>query len=88
MPDVTFNNRLRQVLLIGLIHFLTIVFINQLYIFLSGILGGITLYIITRKLYLRLTLKWSRRLTALLFIIGSLIIIAIPVYFTVLMVSP
>ena len=88
MPDVTFNNRLRQILLIGLILFLIIVFINQLYIFLPGILGGITLYIITRKLYLRLTIKWSSGLTALLFIISSLVIISIPVYFSVLMVSP
>ncbi len=88
MPDVIFNNRLRQLLLIGLILFLIIVFINQLYIFLPGILGGITLYIITRTLFFRLTIKWSSGLTALLFIISSLIIIAIPVYFSVLMVSP
>lgn len=90
MEENTFNNRLRQVLLVGLILFLTIVFINQLNIFLPGLLGGLTLYILTRKLFQKLTLqkKWSKGLTALLFIICSLIIIAIPVYFTIVMVSP
>jgi predicted PurR-regulated permease PerM len=76
--------------MMGLILFLVIVFINQLYIFLPGILGGITLYILTRKLFQKLTLqkKWNKSFTALLFILGSLVIIAIPVYFSILMVSP
>ena len=88
MPDITFNNRLRQLLLIGLILFLIIVFVNQLYIFLPGFLGGITLYILTRKLYQRITRKWNQGLTALLFIICAIVLIAIPIYFSVLMVSP
>ena len=90
MEENTFNNRLRQILLVGLILFLTIVFINQLNIFLPGLLGGLTLYILTRKLFHKLTVqkKWRKGLTALLFIICSLIIIAIPVYFTIVMVSP
>ena len=90
MEENTFNNRLRQVLLVGLILFLTIVFINQLNIFLPGLLGGVTLYILTRKLFQKLTVqkKWGKGLTALLFIFCSLIIIAIPVYFTIVMVSP
>ena len=90
MEENTFNNRLRQILLVGLILFLTIVFINQLNIFLPGLLGGLTLYILTRKFFHSLTVqkKWRKGLTALLFIICSLIIIAIPVYFTIVMVSP
>ena len=90
MQNNTFNDRLRQILLVGLILFLTIVFINQLNIFLPGLLGGLTLYILTRKLFQKLTVqkKWRKGLTALLFIICSLIIIAIPVYFTIEMVSP
>ena len=90
MPNTTFNNHVRQILLISLILFLTIIFFNQLYIFLPGILGGLTLYILTRKLFQRLTIqqKWKKALTALLFIFGSIILIAIPVYFTIIMVSP
>jgi predicted PurR-regulated permease PerM len=90
MPNITFNNRLRQIIVLGLILFLTIVFIKQLYIFLPGMLGGLTLYILTRKLYQAATLqkKWNSGLTAILFIVGSLIIVAIPVYFSIRMISP
>lgn len=90
MKEISFNNRLRQVLMIGLILFLVIVFINQLYIFLPGILGGVTLYILTRKLFQQLTLqkKWNKSATAFLFIFCSLIIISIPVYFSVIMIEP
>ena len=89
MPNV-FNNHLRQVMLLGLIILLGIMLVTELYMFLPGLLGGVTLYILTRKLYYRLTLlkKWSKGLTALLFIIGCLIIIAIPVYFSVRLISP
>ena len=90
MTEASFNNRLRQVLMIGLILFLVIVFISQLYIFLPGILGGITLYILTRTLFQKLIIqkKWNKAATAILFILCSLIIIAIPVYFSVIMISP
>ncbi len=90
MANITFNNRIRQLILVGLILFLTIVFVIQLNIFLPGLLGGITLYILTRKWYQTLTQqkKWHKGFTALLFIICSLIIIAIPVYLSVKMISP
>ncbi|MBC7511447.1 MAG: AI-2E family transporter [Ferruginibacter sp.] len=90
MPNITFNNRLRQLILIGIILFLTILFVMQLSIFLPGLLGGITLYILTRKWYQTLIQqkKWYKGLTAVLFIIGSLVIISIPVYFSFIMVSP
>lgn len=89
MPN-TFNNYLRQVILLGLVILLGGMLISQLYIFLPGLLGGVTLYILTRKWYNTLTIKkkWSKGLTALLFIIVSLIAIAIPVYFSVLLISP
>lgn len=89
MPN-QFNNQLRQVLLLGLIILLGIMLISELYIFLPGLLGGVTLYILTRKLYYHLTIKkkWRKGLTSLLFIIVSLITIAIPVYFSILLISP
>lgn len=90
MPNITFNNRLRQIILIGIILFLTIIFVIQLRIFLPGLLGGITLYILTRKWYQKLSLqkKWHKGLIALLFILGSLVIISIPIYFSIRMVTP
>ncbi len=89
MPT-TFNNQLRQILLLALIILLGVMMISQLNIFLPGLLGGVTLYILTRKWYQALTIlkKWKKGGTALLFILGSLILIAIPVYFSIRMVSP
>lgn len=89
MPN-TFNNRLRQIILLAIIAFLVISLSTQLYAFLPGFLGAITLFILTRKWYQKLILKkkWKPGLTALLFILGTLIIITIPVYFSIIMVSP
>ncbi len=58
--------------------------------FLPGLLGGVTLYILTRKLYNSLTIqrKWRKGLTALLFILASIVIISIPVYFSIRLISP
>ncbi|MEO7766585.1 MAG: AI-2E family transporter, partial [Ferruginibacter sp.] len=89
MPN-TFNNHLRQVFLLGLIIMLGIMLITQLYLLLPGLLGGVTLFILSRKWYYSLTIKkkWSKGLTALLFMIASLIVIAIPVYFSIRLISP
>lgn len=90
MPNTHFNNRLRQLILLGLIIFLTIVFVSQLNVLLPGTMGGITFYILTRKWYQAITQqrKWKKGLAALLFIIGGLIVIAIPVYFSIKIISP
>ena len=89
MPTM-FNNHLRQVLLLGLIILLGGMLITELYIFLPGFLGGVTLYILLRKWYEKLTVqkKWPKGLTALFFIISTIIVISVPIYFTVLLVSP
>jgi predicted PurR-regulated permease PerM len=86
----TFNNRLRQVLLLLVIILLSGLLLKQLYVFLPGFLGAVTLYILTHKLYQKLTLqkKWKKGLTALLFIFGVVVIIAIPVYLSIILVSP
>ena len=90
MQNITFNNRIRQVILLSLIILLTILFGAQLNIFLPGMLGGITIYILTRKGYLVLTQQknWNQYLVAILFIVASLLIIAIPVYFSIRIVGP
>jgi predicted PurR-regulated permease PerM len=53
-------------------------------------LGGITLYILSRALYFQLIFKrkWKKGWTALFFILGYLVIIAIPVYISIALVSP
>lgn len=88
--QVSFNNRLRQLLLLIIIVLLALLLLKELFVFVPGFLGAITIYILTRKWYQALTLqrKWKKEFTALLFILFSLIIIAIPVYFSFIMVSP
>lgn len=88
--NITFNNRLRQLILLLLILFLIIIFIVQLSSFLPGLLGGVTLYILSRNLYFRLIYKrkWKKGWTALLMMFCYIVIIALPVYFSVTLISP
>lgn len=90
MTDLLFNNRLRQIILLSFIFTLVILLSLNLYAFLPGLLGGITLYILTRKIYLNLTVqkKWPKHLTAWLFILACIVLIAVPVYFTITLISP
>ena len=72
----TFNNRIRQIILLLLIVLLAILLLKQLYVFLPGFLGAITLYIFFRETYFNLTIikKWNSGGTAMLFILASLIV--------------
>ena len=88
--NISFNDRLRQLLLMALIILLGFILIGELYLFLPGLMGGVTVYIICRESYFRLIYqrKWKKGWTALLFIFISLVIIAIPFYMAVKMISP
>ncbi len=84
-----FNNRLRQIILLILVILLGLLLIKELYIFLPGFLGAVTMYIMLRGKYILLTQrkKWNPLLTNILFISGSLLIIALPFYFSIELVS-
>ena len=86
----TFNDRLRQLLLLAVIVLLCWLLVTKLYVFLPGLLGGVTVYILSRGLYFRLIFKkkWKKGWTALLFILVSLFLISIPVYFSIVLISP
>jgi predicted PurR-regulated permease PerM len=88
--DTTFNDRLRQLLLLIIIVFLGYLLIIELYGFLPGLLGGITLYIISRGLFFRCIYKrkWKKGWTAMLFILTCLVFISIPVYISAKLISP
>jgi predicted PurR-regulated permease PerM len=88
--DTTFNDRLRQLFLLLLIILLGYLLLAEMYIFLPGLLGGITLYILTRSLYFTCVYKykWKKGGTALLFMLVSLILISIPIYVSVALISP
>ncbi len=84
-----FNQRLRQVVLLVLIILLALLLITQLYVFMPGFLGAITLYILFRESYFNLTLrkKWNPALAAWLYILGSLLLVAVPLYFSIQLLS-
>jgi len=90
MTQKLFSERLRQVLVLLLIILIAWLLIMQMTSFIPGLLGGLTLYILSRTLYFQLIYKkkWKKGLTALLFIIGYLLIISLPVYLSITLVSP
>lgn len=85
-----FNNRLRQLILLALIILIGVLMLRHLYIFLPGVLGAITLYILSRKTYFNLIEKnkWRPGWTALLYIFGYTILICLPVYLAVVLITP
>ena len=87
---VSFSNRLRQIILITVLIALGFLLVKELYIFLPGFLGAITLYILSRKQYIYLTLQknWNKSLTATLFLLGFLVAIGFPVYYMITLLSP
>jgi predicted PurR-regulated permease PerM len=88
MPN--FNNRIKQVLLLAIIILLAFLVVNELLIFLPGLLGALTLYILSRKSYFNLIYNrsWKKGWTAGLFILYYLLIIGLPVFITIVLVSP
>jgi predicted PurR-regulated permease PerM len=90
MTKFAFNDRIRQVLVLALIILIAGLLIKQLFVFLPGILGALTLYILSRSYYFKLIFskKWRKGWTALLFILFYIVIISLPIYLSVNLVSP
>ncbi len=90
MTTKYFNERLRQLFLFGLIIIIAILLISQLRIFIPGLLGGITLFVLSRTFFYKLvfTNKWKKGLAALAIIFLYVFIIAIPIYFSITLISP
>jgi predicted PurR-regulated permease PerM len=86
----SFNNHLRQIILLGIILLIGILILKHLSNFLPGILGALTLYILSKKSYFYLVekRKWSFSWTALLYILGYTILICLPVYLAVVLLIP
>lgn len=86
----SFSNRLRQVILLTVLIALGFLLAKELYVFLPGFLGAVTLYILSRKNYQHLTTikKWNKNLTATLFLLGFLLVVGLPVYYIITLLSP
>ncbi|MBF8457855.1 AI-2E family transporter [Kaistella sp. G5-32] len=75
--------KIKQILLLLVIIVLGGLIFFNLSMFVPSILGAITLYIITRKynLYLQEVRKWKPWVASLVIIVGTLIVLILPIYF-------
>jgi predicted PurR-regulated permease PerM len=75
------NEQVKQVFFLILITSLGLLLFNNVKEFLPGLLGAITIYILSRKLFFYLTQKqrWHTGLTATVFIVASLLLLVIPI---------
>jgi predicted PurR-regulated permease PerM len=80
MPDNTiFNHRVKHIILLLVLSFFIFIVLKELYILLPGILGAVTLYILSRGSYFQLVYhrKWPKGWTAGLYLIGYLSLLAL-----------
>ncbi|MFN8265699.1 MAG: AI-2E family transporter [Chitinophagaceae bacterium] len=86
----TFSNRLRQVILLIVLGVIGYLLAQELYIFLPGFLGAVTMYILSRNSFRYLTQvkKWNPNLIATVFIFLFLLIVGGPIYFIITLLTP
>ncbi|WP_378175506.1 AI-2E family transporter [Aquimarina sp. SS2-1] len=81
-------NIIRQIFILLLIILIGGLIFREILPYLSGILGAITIYVILRKLMVKLVRKgWNPDLAATLLLIGSFVGILVPVIGVILMLS-
>jgi predicted PurR-regulated permease PerM len=85
-----FNDRIRQILLLLIIILLIYLSVRELQLFMPGVLGAITLYILSRASYFQLVYsrKWKKGRAAFLFIFYYRMLLGIPVFAAVTLLSP
>ena len=85
-----FNSRIKQLLLLAMLLALIITIFIALRAFIPGILGAITLYILSRANYFQLIYnrKWKRGRAAAVYLLYYLLILGIPVFMIVVLLSP
>lgn len=85
MPSTpVFNNQIKQVMILGLLLLMIYVIIKELYIFFPGLLGALTLYILSRGSYFQLVYhrKWRKGWTAGLYLLVFFLLLLLLVFFT------
>ena len=90
MSNNNFNERVRQLFIFVTIVSIAVLLFTQLIVFMPGFLGAFTLYILSRSFYFKMVCnkKWNKAGMALMLILFYLIIIAIPVYISVVLITP
>ena len=79
-----FNQQIRQVIMLLLLLLMIFLVIKELYVFLPGLLGALTFYILGRNSYFKLVYhrKWKKGWTAGLYLLVCLLLPASLAYFT------
>jgi len=85
-----FNNQVKQILILFLLIGLIVLVFRELRIFFPGLLGALTLYILSRGSYFQLVyhFKWKKSWAAALFLFGYTAILTLLVYIIVIMLEP
>src|SRR4030095_15358034 len=87
---INFNDRVRQILLLLLIILLIYLSLRELRLFMPGLLGAVTRYILSRAGYFQLVYsrKWKKGRAAFLYIIYYLLLLGVPIFAAVTLLSP
>ncbi len=87
---IKFNERVRQILLLLLIILLIYLSLRELKLFMPGLLGAITLYILSRASYFQLVYsrKWKKGRAAFLYLIYYLLLLGVPIFLAITLLSP
>jgi predicted PurR-regulated permease PerM len=85
-----FNQQIKQLLILSMLIALILLSIVELRIFLPGLLGALTLYILSRASYFQLVYyrKWKKGWTAGLFLIGYILMLCLLIYVVVILLGP
>lgn len=85
-----FNSQIKQLLILALLIGLVFLALKELRVFFPGLLGALTLYILSRGSYFQLVYhhKWKKNWAAALFLFGYTAILILLVYTIVIMLEP
>ncbi len=85
-----FEDRLKQYILLLLLAVLVFFIVKSLRVFIPGILGAITLYILSRENYFQMLYvrKWKPRIAALVYVLYFLLLLGVPFFFAYSLISP
>jgi len=85
-----FNNKLKQIIFLFFLIVIIILVLIELNTYLPGILGAITLYILSREKYFQLVYKYKfgKLWVSLLFVLGYLIILGLPFFLAGSLITP
>lgn len=88
--EPTFSQKLKQFVFLVLLVALATVVIRELYSYLPGLLGAVAFYILSRENYFQLVYKrkWKKGRAAALFIIYYTLLLGLPLYLAVTLISP